>query len=139
MYAKQTQDGGVSIARTQIEPDWVEVTGELPSRQYRNAWVLNGSVIEIDPTKGAEVDHEIYKASREVAVEALVVEVDGLQFDGDERSQDRMTRAVASSSSDTETTQWKLADNTVATVTAGQLKTALRLAGQAQTTIWMER
>jgi hypothetical protein len=58
-YAKTNQDGGVSIARTQLDNTWVEVTGELPSRQYRNAWVLNGTAIEIDPVKQAEIDAEL--------------------------------------------------------------------------------
>ena len=136
MYAKSTPEG-VSIARTQVEPDWVEVTGELPDRKYRNAWVLNGTVIEIDPVKQAEIDLELFKQSRAVAVENIQVTVDGMTFDGDERSQDRMSRAVAVGS-DGDTTQWKLSDNTVTTVTHAQLKEALRLAGEEQTKLWIQ-
>lgn len=38
----------------------------------------------------------------------------------------------------TETTEWTLADNTVAMVSVQTLKTACRLAGEEQTRIWNE-
>lgn len=58
-------------------------------------------------------------------------------FDGDETSQNRMSRAV-SIGGDDDTIEWKLADNTKAVVTISELKEALSLAGQEQTRIWME-
>ncbi|MGU5718158.1 DUF4376 domain-containing protein [Aeromonas hydrophila] len=79
-----------------------------------------------------------WKRQREKLVLQIVVEVDGLHFDGDEDSQNRMARAVAAADTMTETTEWTLADNTVAMVTVQQLKTACRLAGEAQTAIWNE-
>ena len=78
-----------------------------------------------------------WKTSRAAAVDAITVEVDGLIFDGDEISQNRMARAVSASSSEDETTTWVLVGNTAATVTAGQLKRALKLAGTAQTNVWV--
>ncbi|MDM5117189.1 DUF4376 domain-containing protein [Aeromonas hydrophila] len=79
-----------------------------------------------------------WKSEREEKVRAIVVEVDGLRFDGDEDSQNRMARAVAAADSLLETTEWTLADNTVAKVTVQQLKIACRLAGEEQTRIWNE-
>ena len=81
---------------------------------------------------------EMFKAKSERAdyVSKIVVEVDGMKFDGDETSQDRMARSVVALNDDSETVQWVLADNTVAQVTRVQLKQALRLAGEAQTAIW---
>jgi hypothetical protein len=81
---------------------------------------------------------EMIKAKSERAdyVSKIVVEVDGMKFDGDETSQDRMARSVVALNDDSETVQWVLADNTVAQVTRVQLKQALRLAGEAQTAIW---
>lgn len=81
---------------------------------------------------------EMIKAKSERAdyVSKIVVEVDGMKFDGDETSQDRMARSVVALNDDTETVQWVLADNTIAQVTRVQLKQALRLAGEAQTSIW---
>ena len=81
---------------------------------------------------------EMFKAKSERAdyVSKIVVEVDGMKFDGDETSQDRMARSVVALNDDSETVQWVLADNTIAQVTRVQLKQALRLAGEAQTAIW---
>jgi hypothetical protein len=76
------------------------------------------------------------KADRAAAVAAITVEVDGMIFDGDEKAQERMARAVLMADSPDEQTEWVLADNTVALVTADQLKRACRAAGQAQTALW---
>ena len=76
------------------------------------------------------------KADRAALVAAITVEVDGMVFDGDETAQERMARAVLMAESPEEQTEWVLADNTVAIVTAAQLKRACRAAGQAQTALW---
>lgn len=86
----------------------------------------------------AEQGYLEWKAQRMAAVAGIVVEVDGLRFDGDEDAQNRMARAVAAADLMTETTEWTLADNTVATVSVQTLKTACRLAGEEQTRIWNE-
>ena len=78
------------------------------------------------------------KAERARAVAALTVEVDGMVFDGDETAQERMARAVLMANSMDETTEWVLANNTVAVVTAEQLRRACRAAGKAQTTLWVK-
>jgi hypothetical protein len=88
----------------------------------------------------AEIDAQAladFKASRTLAVSQIVVTTtSGKTFDGNEEAQNRMARAVAAGAS-TETTQWLLADNTVATVTYAEIKEALRLAGLEQTALWM--
>lgn len=80
------------------------------------------------------------KAERAEAVSKLMVTVDGMVFDADETSQNRMSRVVAGAQAlgiDQSTTQvWVLADNTVATPTVAQLAQALKLAGEAQTVLW---
>lgn len=76
------------------------------------------------------------KSERAAAVAAITVEVDGMIFDGNEKAQERMARAVLMAESPDETTEWVLADNTVAIVTADQLRRACRAAGQAQTALW---
>lgn len=80
------------------------------------------------------------KAERARAVSKLTVTVDGMIFDADETSQNRMSRVVAGAQAlgiDQSTTQiWVLADNTVATPTVKQLAQALKLAGEAQTALW---
>lgn len=81
------------------------------------------------------------KAERSDAVSKIVVELDGLKFDGDETSQDRMSRTISAAmalgvDTATEKRTWILADNTIAEVTISQLAEALRLAGDAQTALW---
>ena len=85
-----------------------------------------------------ELAYQQWKSQREAAVANIVVEADGLRFDGDEDAQNRMARAVAAADLMTETTEWTLADNTVAMVSVQTLKTACRLAGEEQTRIWSE-
>ena len=75
------------------------------------------------------------KEKRASDVASIIVEVDGMKFDGDETSQDRMARSIVALN-ENETVQWVLADNTIAQVTKEQLRQALRLAGEAQTAIW---
>lgn len=77
----------------------------------------------------------IAKSERATYVSRIIVEVDGMSFDGDETSQDRMARSIVALN-DGETVQWVLADNTIAQVTKEQLRTALRMSGEAQTAIW---
>lgn len=88
----------------------------------------------------AQADLNSAKATRATKVGALTVTVDGMVFDADETSQNRMSRVVAGAQAlgvDQSTTQvWVLADNTVATPTVAQLAKALKLAGEAQTALW---
>lgn len=81
------------------------------------------------------------KTERAEAVSRIIVTVDGMQFDGDETSQTRMSRAVVLAAVfgkdlDATTTKWVLADNTVAYPTIRQLAQALMLAGEEQTAVW---
>ena len=80
------------------------------------------------------------KALRAEAVSKITVEVDGMEFDGDEKAQDRMARAItmfqANNLPADYQTDWVLADNTIAKVTVTQLSQALLLAGQEQTALW---
>ena len=80
------------------------------------------------------------KALRAEAVSKITVTVDGMVFDGDEKAQDRMARAITMFQANNlpvdYQTDWVLADNTIAKVTVTQLSQALLLAGQAQTALW---
>ena len=89
----------------------------------------------------AQADLNSAKATRATKVNALTVTVDGMVFDADETSQNRMSRVVAGAQAlgvdlNTTTQIWVLADNTVATPTVAQLAQALKLAGEAQTALW---
>lgn len=102
-----------------------------------------GALLEA-PEKTAEeiADEELAqaKAERAAAVSKITVTVDGMLFDGDEVSQERMSRtitaAVATGEPMTATTTWVLADNTIAQPSIQQLAQALRAAGEQQTALW---
>lgn len=81
------------------------------------------------------------KAERAEAVSKIIVEVDGMKFDGDETAQTRMGRTISAAmalGADLNTVKrtWVLADNTVAEPTIAQLAKALELAGDEQTRLW---
>lgn len=81
------------------------------------------------------------KAERAKAVSEIVVEVDGMRFDGDEESQTRLSRTISAAVAlgvdlDTYTQTWVLADNAIAQPTIKQLALALKLAGEEQTRLW---
>ena len=86
----------------------------------------------------ADAANALWKSERAAAVSQIIVEVDGLVFDGGETSQNRMARAVAAADNLEDIVSWTLADNSTALVSAGDLKEALRLAGLKQTEIWIE-
>lgn len=82
------------------------------------------------------------KATRATKVGELTVTVDGMVFDADETSQNRMSRVVSGAQAlgvdlNTTTQIWVLADNTVATPTVAQLAQALKLAGEKQSELWV--
>jgi len=104
-----------------------EVVTRISEEEYMSALVVNTTKI---------------KTNKELKIDAvsliLVTTSTGKVFDGDEASQDRMLRAIQiSSMTSIGTTQWKLADNTIAEVTLEELKEALSLAGQEMSRIWL--
>lgn len=91
-----------------------------------------------DPTAEELAAQELAqaKAERADAVSKIIVTVDGMQFDGDEESQQRVARSIIALE-DGETMPWVLYDNTITEVTKEQLKQVLRLAGQRQSELWV--
>lgn len=93
----------------------------------------------LTPEEIAEKELQEAKSERAENVGRIVVEVDGLKFDGDEESQSRMTRALqVAEYSGLTTTRWVLADNTVHEVTKEQLKKALTEAILKQSELWVK-
>lgn len=104
------------------------------------SWYVAGyAPMKSEKQRQEEIKAEVLasaKAERATAVASITVEVDGMVFDGDEKAQERMARAVTLADSPEETTEWVLHDNTIAIVTAEQLRKACKLAGKAQTALW---
>ena len=90
-----------------------------------------------DPELSEEERLSVRKLARSRAVNAIIVEVDGMKFDGDEVAQGRMARALkVAELNNLEKTAWVLADNTVVEVTKKQLEEALSKAMLAQGELW---
>ncbi|USD29468.1 DUF4376 domain-containing protein [Pseudoalteromonas sp. SCSIO 43201] len=85
----------------------------------------------------ADTKRERFKSQRAANVSSITVEVDGLTFDGDEQSQQRMIRAILLMT-ENDTQRWVLANNTVADVTKAQLMQACLLAAAQQSDLWIE-
>ena len=132
--------GGIAVDGTGT-PYWMNGDiWESPARYMTELGNLpEGALLERPEKPAAVLAAEALaqaKVQRAAAVASITVEVDGMFFDGDEVAQERMARAVLVAESPEEQTAWVLADNTVAMVTADQLRRACRAAGQAQTALW---
>ena len=92
-------------------------------------------MIELDVAKKEAVDYKISKAAKDAAIESTTVVVaSGNVYDGDRAARQALTTAVAVGN-EGETVAWKLADNSIKTVSYAELKEALRLVGEAHTAI----
>lgn len=132
--------GFYSEGRKDMPEHVVEITlediEEYNQQQFTHINPTDSSFYTVTPEPTDEQLLAKAKRDRERAVSEITVTVDNMVFDGDETSQDRMSRAIVSLDP-LETTLWVLHDNTVAYPTREQLKQALRLAGSAQTDIWV--
>lgn len=76
------------------------------------------------------------KKTRAVLVGNIEVTYQGIVYQGDETSQDRMSRAINGLPDDTTTISWRAKDNSSQELNRLDLKEILFLAGQEQTRIW---
>ena len=97
--------------------------------------VENGGVVKTERTDEIYLK-QISKANRATLVENIEVEYNGTIYQGDETSQDRMSRAINGLPDDTTTISWKAKDNSSQELNRLDLKEILFLAGQEQTRIW---
>lgn len=142
---RQKRDmGGVPIEGTGTAYWMPDDIWQTPARYMKELGPLpEGALLEALAKTDEEVAAETLaqaKAERTDAVSKITVIVDGMVFDGDEISQERMSRtitaAVTTGEDMSSTTTWVLADNTVAQVSIKQLAKALRAAGEKQTSLW---
>lgn len=98
-------------------------------------------IIKVNTEKKQQLDRAVFKESRQLAVASIKVAVaDGREFDGDEQSQQRMTRAIIGLQEEPAGTKiiWVLANNEITEVTKEVLQEALKLAGLEQTKLWIQ-
>lgn len=120
------------IADNPLSDSWIKSDSAIIGSRFVEGEFLPPGAVFMPKTR------EELKAERDAAVAAIVVTTStGKQFNGDETSQTRMSRAiVAMQVANAQTITWVLADNTAVEVTLAELSEALVLAGQAQAAIW---
>ena len=84
-----------------------------------------------------QIIYNQWKAERQLKVDNIEVELNGVIYQGDETSQTRIARAV-SVMEDTDITMWVAKDNSVNELSKADLKYILREAGIKQTLVWNE-
>ena len=80
----------------------------------------------------------VFKDTRGHTVAKSTVEVDGLVYDADEVSQQRLVVAMLSAIDDEETTVWVLHDNSVTYLNRPQLQQVLRACTLQMSSIWVQ-
>ncbi len=123
-----------SVSNVRMHDDDYEVMVESPN--WLEYEIVDGLLIHNDLSIAKlEADR---KETRLRSVPNIKVTINNKVFDGDEKSQDRMLRAIniAAITGQT-TTRWKLADNSKVEITLEELKEALSLAGQEMSRIWL--
>lgn len=151
IYKGETYDTAWDVRRA-ISKKENKGFGPVPDENKEAFWANLGVTYQVEevpdpepyqPTEEELAQQAIEEAKRERAdaVEKITVVVDGMEFDGDETSQNRMARTVAGAVAqgydlDTTMRTWVLADNTVAQVSVRQLAKALEAAGNKQTELW---
>lgn len=138
VYILNEETKRVAVCDSKPNDDFFEAEAE---QDHNGNWYLKGYAPEQTEEEKQAQELAKLKAQRSEAVSKIIVEVDGMKFDGDEHSQDRMSRTISGAVAlgvdiQTYTQTWVLADNTVAQVTIAQLAQALKLAGEAQTALW---
>lgn len=148
-------DGTVSTNLNDHKPKWaanqiveVDVPVVAPPADFESHpdWFIVGEDWDTGATtysrksdeQIAEIQLAKAKRLRTEAVERITVQTTaGHVFDGDERSQDRMARAIVAMG-DADSINWVLANNSVEVVSKEELREALRLAGAAMAAEWVK-
>jgi type V secretory pathway adhesin AidA len=120
-YYKQLSEDGKSVIGTDVAYEPLAAKSVAPYVQ-----------------PAVEKTREQKKAERAERVASILVTTQaGHVFNGDETSQNRMSRAITALRAAGQTsTLWVLANNEAINVSVDELAEALILAGQAQTAIW---
>ena len=145
VYAKINTDGIIEVITTQYTAGYsvVNVTS-IADIEYIPGYdkTIDQNNFIIDIVSDVKLQHitslNVKRLKVNNVATILVTTISGKVFDGDEKSQDRMARAiqVAAITGQVETS-WKLADNTIVTVSLDELKEALTLAEQEMSRIWL--
>lgn len=100
--------------------------------------VKNNKVIKTERVDNLYLN-QVKKQNRQILVDNIEVTYNGIIYQGDETSQDRMSRAINGLPDDITTIQWKAKDNSSQELTKLDLKQILYLAVQEQTKNWFNK
>ncbi|CAM3966766.1 DUF4376 domain-containing protein [Pseudoalteromonas byunsanensis] len=135
----------MSLRRACYRKEYVEVDLALSTEQApaRTEYDDDACVVRFYPATEAHsqeqiamVKRERFKQSRSALLAQQTVEVDGMMFDADELSQQRMARKLLVMEEQS-LTSWVLANNDVVQVSKEQLFSACKLASEQQTALWI--
>lgn len=98
--------------------------------------VVNGVVVSEDRTDEQYLN-QVFKEERQRLVNSIEVEYQGNMYQGDELSQDRISRAINGLPNDSSLILWKTKSNSTVNLTRVDLKEILFLAGEKQTLLWI--
>mgnify|MGYP001330002703 CR=1 FL=1 len=105
--------------------------------ELENPYKEDGSFRELTKEELAPYVLKSWKKDRQIKLDNLEVSYSDVVYQADETSQDRMARAILNIL-DGESIKWVAKDNSVQILTKEDLKQIARLAGQAQTEIWIK-
>ena len=135
----------MALRRSCYRTEYVEVDLELTTQTQaqRKEYDDAAHILRIYPATEAhsaeyiaQVQRTRFKASRARRMAQQTVIVEGMEFDADELSQQRMARALLLMN-ETQTTMWVLANNEVVQVSKKQLFEACKQAGEQQSALWV--
>ena len=96
--------------------------------------VLNNEIVKSERVDNFYINSK-KKLSRQEFVNNIEITYNNVVYQGDEKSQDRMSRAIVGMDDD-DTIEWTAKDNSKVTLLRSDLKQILRLAGIEQTKVW---
>lgn len=114
----------------QSDEDLIVSIADVPIRPSVNEVLKYSSTLGIYTEKIEVIEDRYTKVSN------IEVDYNGVMYQGDEESQNRMSRAINGLPDNTTTISWKAKDNSSQELTRVDLKEILFLAGQEQTRIW---
>ena len=119
----------------------MNVPNSTGNRHYRDVAVWLETNLAEPEFNQTELDTQAYndwKASRTTAVSEIEVTYDSVVYQGDEISQERMSRAITAAADDVETIGWIAKDNSINLLTRVDLKIILKDAGDQQSALWVD-
>lgn len=134
-------NGKITKFSTSVLPlsaDDILIEVDINSMVFENGYeytYVNGQIIS---NKSFELSLSEWKNTREVSVANLEVTYNGIVYQGDETSQDRMSRTINGLPDEVSAVPWVAKDNSIQYLTKLDLQQILYLAVQEQSRLWSE-